>query len=280
MRSADDLMRGGRPPFDRDLEAAAADTPRRGPCPGDDRLLALYRGDLDDAGEETIREHLASCAGCVARARDARDFAAAVGGGTAAAPAVPWRWSPWIGLAAAVAGLAIVGAWSVRRGAGTPPAGQVAALAWADLVVAPAPYHPATPPGGQGGDVVYRDGAAGDPFAAAMALYGAGDFPAAETALEALVAARAGGHEARFYLAVTRLINGRSEDARRELEALEPSGVAAERDEVGWYLALALLKTGRVDEARVRLEAIAGGGGARASEAGALLDRLARGTGR
>lgn len=273
-------MKDGQPPIDFDLEAAAAGAPRLGPCPGDDRLLAFYRGELDDAGEEVVRDHLASCADCVARARDARDFAVTVGAAAGPAPAARWRRGAWLGLAAAIAGLAIVGLWSVRRGAGTPPANQVAAIAWNDLVVAPAPYEPAVAPGGADSDVVYRDGAPGDPFAAAMARYGAGDFAAAETALESLVAARAGGEQARFYLAVTRLINGRAEDARRELISLDRSGAAADHDEIGWYLALALLKTGRTADARERLGAIAVGGGAHATEAGALLNRIEHGTGR
>ena len=266
--------------FDGDLEAAAAGAPRRGPCPGDDRLLAFYQGDLDETGEEPVRDHIASCADCVARARDARDFAATVGAAAGPAPAARRRRGTWLGLAAAVAGLAIVGVWSVRRGTGTPPANPAVAIAWSDLAVAPAPYQPTALPGDVGGDVVYRAGASGDPFAAAMEHYGARDFAAAETALEALVAARAGGEQARFYLAVTRLINGRAEDARRELESLERSGAAANRDEVGWYLALALLKTGRVSEARDRLESLAAGGGARAVDSGPLLDRIERGTGR
>ena len=273
-------MKDGQPPIDSDFEAAAAGAARRGPCPGDDRLLVFYQGDLDQAGEETIRDHLASCADCVARARDARDFAVTVGAAVGPAPASRWRRGAWLGLAAAIAGLAIVGLWSVRRGTGTPPANQVAAIAWSDLAVAPALYAPAHPSGDAGGDVVYRDGTAGDPFAAAMERYGAGDFATAETALESLVAARAGGEQARFYLAVTRLINGRAEDARRELMSLDRSGGVTNHDEIGWYLALALLKTGRTADARERLGAIAAGGGAHATEAGALLERIEPGTGR
>jgi len=227
-----------------------------------------------------VRDHLASCADCVARALDARDFAVTVATPAGPAPAARWRRGAWLGLAAAVAGLAIVGLWSVRRGAGTPSADPAAVIAWGDLAVAPAPYAPAAPPGDARGDVVYRDGASADPFAAAMERYGAGDFATAETALESLVAARAGGEQARFYLAVTRLINGRAEDARRELMALDRSGGAANHEEIGWYLALALLKTGRTADARERLGAIAAGGGAHAAGAGALLERIERGTGR
>jgi len=270
----------GQPPMDFDLEAAVAGMSRSGPCPGDDRLLAFYQGELDAAGDETVRDHLASCADCVARARDARDFAVTVGAAAAATPATRWPRSAWMGLAAAVAGLAIVGLWSVRRETWSPPAGTSAAIDWSELAVAPAPYAPEVAPGGAGGDVVYRDGGQGDPFAAAMAPYSAGNFAMAETALESLVSTRAGGERARFYLAVTRLINGHAEDARRELLALERSDVSADSVQVGWYLALALLKTGHPADARQRLEAIVAAGGAHTGEARALLDRMRRGTGR
>ena len=75
---------------DDSLRRAAAELPVAGPCPGEPRLLAFYREELDEDQADAVREHLATCPACLELARDAREFLAALRGADPA-PALPPR---------------------------------------------------------------------------------------------------------------------------------------------------------------------------------------------
>ena len=202
---------------DDSLRHAAAGLPAVGPCPGEARLLAFYRGEFDEDQADAIREHLATCPPCLELARDAREFLVALRGAEPA-PAVPpgrvaatprsRRTALWVA-AAAVTALAALGLYAVRTERPTP--------------------RPA--------EVVWRgdDGTAA--YDAAMEHFRAGRFEAAEAALETYVLAHPADDRARLDLAVTRMRVGRTADARRELAQLAERGDDAVRAEARRWLA-------------------------------------------
>jgi len=253
--------------------AAAAMTPR-GPCLDEERALAFHAGGLSELEAEAVREHLATCSACVGLAREALRFTEAMRFDTSApAPVARMRRRVAWAAAAMLAAAALVGLFAVRQQA-TPPAlvAASAAARWRDLPIAPAPYVPRTTPAT--GDIVWRDAGRADPLDAAMERYLAGEYGAAEEALESYVVAHPADTRARLYLAVTRLYAGRNDDARRELERIAESQDETVRREAPWYLALALLRVGREDEARRVLVALAAGDGPHRADAAALVGRM------
>jgi tetratricopeptide (TPR) repeat protein len=196
---------------DGGLRRAAAELPVAGPCPGEVTLLAFYRGELEDSEAEALREHLARCRDCLALARDARSFLAAL-----RAPelsrTVPRprrrRLAPWAAAAAAVA-LAALGVAVFRE------------------------HRPAQRPA----DLVWRGDDDAAAYAAAMEHFRAGRFEAAESALESWVLAHPADDRARLDLAVARIRVGRRADARRELVELAERGDDAIRTEARRWLA-------------------------------------------
>jgi tetratricopeptide (TPR) repeat protein len=201
---------------DDSLRRAVAGLPAAGPCPGEARLLAFYRGELEEDRADAIREHLATCPACLELARDAREFLAALRGAEPA-PAVPpgrvtavprsRRTALWIA-AAAVAALAALGLYAIRT------------------------ERPARP-----AEVVWRGDDGSAAYEAAMEHFRAGRFEAAEAALETYVLAHPADDRARLDLAVTRIRVGRTADARRELAQLAEQGEDAVRAEARRWLA-------------------------------------------
>ena len=202
---------------DDSLRRAAAELPVAGPCPGESRLLAFYRGEFDEDPADAIREHLATCPACLELARDAREFVAALRGADpapalpprrpAAAPR-PRRAALWAAAAAATV-LAALGLYAFRTERQSP---RPAELVWR----------------GDDGSAAYD---------AAMEHFRAGRFEAAEAALETYVLAHPADDRARLDLAVARMRVGRTADARRELVRLAEQGDDAVRAEARKWLA-------------------------------------------
>ncbi len=200
-----------------DLKRAAASLPPAGACPGEGRLLAFYRGALEEAEADGIREHLATCPVCLELARDAREFVVALRGDEtrpAPPPARPAarprsrRTAAWA-LAAAITACAALGLYALL------PERRAAA----------------------GADLVWRGDDGSGELAVAMEHYRAGRFDAAEVALESYVLAHPADDRARLYLAVSRMRVGRTADARRELVRLAGQGDESVRAEAKRWLA-------------------------------------------
>jgi hypothetical protein len=202
---------------DDSLRHAAAGLPAAGPCPGEARLLAFYRGEFDEDQADAIREHLATCPACLELARDAREFLVALRGAEPA-PTVPSRRA--------------TAAPRSRRAALWAAAAAVTALAALGLYA----LRTESPPPRQA-EVVWRGDDGSAAYDAAMEHFRAGRFEAAEAALETYVLAHPADDRARLDLAVTRIRVGRTADARRELAQLAEQGDDAVRTEARRWLA-------------------------------------------
>ena len=202
---------------DDSLRRAAAELPVAGPCPGEPRLLAFYRGELDEDRADAIREHLATCPACLELARDAREFVAALRGAEPTPAAPPRR------LAAAPRS---------RRAALWAAAAAVTALAALGLYSLRPERQPPRP-----ADLVWRGDDGSAAHDAAMEHFRAGRFEAAEAALETYVLAHPADDRARLDLAVARIRVGRTAAARRELSRLVEQGDESIRAEARHWLA-------------------------------------------
>ena len=248
------------------------------PCPGEDALLAFYRGALAEAENESLREHLASCARCVELARDARAFLEAWVGAPERSRASGVRWLA----AAAVVGVALLsGLWVARSrpAVSRPPLPSASASApanpWRNLPVAAAEYRPVAPED----ELLFRseEGTRDDGFAAAMTPYARGDYAAADAGLARFLGTHPDHAAATFYRGVSLLLLGKPAEAR----PLLASASAARRapGEARWYLALALLKSGDVADALGELDAVAAALGPHREEAAKLATQVRSGVG-
>jgi hypothetical protein len=254
----------------------------RSPCVSEERLLAFHAGSLRQDEEEEIREHLAVCTSCEEVGRDARLFLEAMGERPRPAARMPWR----LPLAAAASvTLALGAAWlagSLRpRGEARPPASAppptgAARIAdgWGDVRVAKAPYSPS---GALDEELVFRGESDGeeraDGFTRAMDAYTRDDFSAAGRDLAAHLARHPHDRRGWFYLGVSQLLLGRTNEALSPLRtAAEGEGAAAL--EARYYLALASLKAGDTATAAHLLESVERSSPERRDEARALLRRL------
>lgn len=251
--------------LDREIRAALRRGPApASPCPGDDSLASFYAGELAESEEEGIREHLSACAACVARARDARSFAAAM-----ARPregAYRWRHAA----AAVLAGVAILLLW---HGANEPP-GPSPIEVPGGLPVEKAPYDPE----GDGGLVWRGGGSAEEPsvegsFRWAMEPYARDAWAEASSRLERRLRVEPRDERARFYLGVARLLDAKPAEAAEALRPLA-EGSSDRSVDASWYLALALLETGDADAARSHLRRVASGEGPSAARARRLLGEI------
>ena len=243
--------------------------------PGEDALVAFYRGGLSETEEDAIREHLAACAACVGLARDARAFVEAMGE-PATRRSASWP-SRWLAVAAALAAAVIAAIWVVRSRPATPAtelstrtSPVAASNRWKDLRVA-APLFPAAPED----ELVFRSNESGDAdFTAAMAPYLRGDYSAAEAALDRFLASYPGNVSALFYRGVSLLLLGRSDAAIAPLASAAASPEAPEG--ARWYLGLARLKSGDASGAVSALDAVASAPGAHREEARRLAEEVRR----
>jgi tetratricopeptide (TPR) repeat protein len=264
-------------PFDRDLKKALA-RPSRTPCPGEEALVAFYRGGVSEADADAIRDHLAACASCVELARDARAFVEAMRG--ADGDVMPMsRAKRWLALAAALAAGAIL-AISIARSRPAPSLEAVLATpaapalrSWKDLPITAAPYAPAPED-----ELLYRSDAPADAsdFTEVMAPYVRGNYAAAEAALGRFLQAHPRDARASFYRGVTLLLLGRPEEAEPLLRAAATTGRPFQ--DARWYLALARLQSGDQAAALADLDAVAAEGGAKALEAARLASEVRSGS--
>lgn len=257
-------MSGADHRFDKELRELPLDPAGR--CPDPAELVAFYEGRFEESAADAIREHIVLCRTCLDNARDARTFVAAL----AADPAEPKGRSHlrWLAAAAALVGMSLVGLYVVR--------GRTARVAMApfDVVVVAAPYLPEDGTTA-GPELVWRGAGDTPQFAAAMAPYVHGDYPAAQAALESYLLHQPDDDRARFYLAVTRLLRGAGDDARRDLEQLARITTDPLRGEVIWYLAIASIKTGQAAQAESILHQLARDPNPHRAEAQRLLAALA-----
>jgi tetratricopeptide (TPR) repeat protein len=257
---------------DRDLARALANR-ASSPCPGEEVLVAFYGGRLTDAESESVRDHLASCASCVALARDARAFVEAIEPASAGMSMA--RAYRWLAAAAVLAAVAIGAVWIARH----RPAPRVdvpesaAAIPsvppgnpWGNLTVSAAPLAAED-------ELVYRSGApAGAALSEGLAAYGRGDYAAAEAALARHLSSEPRDARALYYRGVSLVLLGRTAEAIAPLEsaAASPSSPGGAR----WYLALARLKTGGGDAALRDLDAVAAAPGPHREEAARLAEEV------
>lgn len=246
-------------------------------CPGEERLLAFYRGGLPEAEVESVREHLAGCASCVDLARDARAFLAA------------WEASPatlrpsslrWLAAAAVLLVAAFASIWVLRHRPAPPSPGlapeaaaPAAANPWRNLPVAAAAYRLPRPED----ELVFRSPEEAPPaaaFVAAMAPYARGDYGAADLELGRFLRAHPGQAEASFYRGVSLLILGKSEEAAKLLKSAASS--PSPLPEAAWYLALALLKSGETEAALVPLDEVGQKAGPHQAHAAQLAGEVRR----
>lgn len=212
-------------------------------CPPDEQLAAFYAGSLDLAEEDALRDHLASCAACVARAKDARRFVDAIAARPASKRAAVW----WPAAAAIVGGLLV--AWFLLKPPSTAPmvaSATPASWRWNELLVEPPPYVPT----GADDEIVWRSGEKSTPVEGtmtwAMVPYTSGDYAGAIERLNRVGLSHPGDDRIRFFHGVSLLLAGRPVDAESSLIVLARSPGPLAR-EASFYAALARLKTG--DEA-------------------------------
>jgi tetratricopeptide repeat protein/putative zinc finger protein len=256
------------------LRASAAS-----PCPGEETLVAFYRGGLSEAEGESVREHLALCASCVDLAQDARRFLGAMGS-PAAAEVSRRQGLRWLAAAAVLAVAFSAGLWVARQRPATPASPSVpeaavpgAANPWWDLPVAAAAYRPPAPED----ELVFRSAEEAPPaaaFAAAMSPYARGDYAAGEIELARFLRAHPGHAEASFYRGVSLLMLGKPGEAIAPLESAVSS--ARPPAEARWYVALALLKSGDAAAALGPLDAVGREPGPHQTEAAELAGRVRR----
>jgi tetratricopeptide (TPR) repeat protein len=245
--------------------------------PGEEALVAFYRGGLSEHEEDAIREHLAACASCVELARDARVFVEAMG---ADEPVMAMgRAKLWLAAAATLAGAAIALIWVAKSRPVAPmPSAAVteqpasASRSWEKLPIAAAPYTPAPED-----ELLYRSDGPSDAsdFAEAMAPYVRGDYAAAEAALARFLQAHPRDARASFYRGVSLLLLGSPEEAEPLLRVAAESGPAPEG--AHWYLGLARLQSGNEAAALRELDAAAAQAGPNAAEAAKLAAEIRNG---
>ena len=244
--------------FERELASAFGDRATTA-CPGEAALVAFYRGELSEADSESLRDHLGSCAACVALARDARAFVGAMQGVATEARVMPTSQAyRWLAAAAVLAAFTIAALWVARhrpapRPVAEPSGGSPVAQAsklWKDRPITAAPYVPSPED-----ELVFRSAAPPSDFGEAMAPYIRGEYAAAEAALARYASAHPGDGRAPFYRGVALLLLGRDAEAMASLESAAAARPAPEGAD--WYLALARLRSGDVEGARRDLDAVA-----------------------
>jgi tetratricopeptide (TPR) repeat protein len=113
-------------------------------------------------------------------------------------------------------------------------------------------------------------------FDRAMAAYLSDDLPRAIQILRAVSDLDPdGASEAKFYLGVSLLVVGRSEDAILPLKQASNLQDEIERENTLYYLALAYLKTNQPQQALPELEAVVQANGAHREDAQRLIQRIA-----
>lgn len=168
----------------------------------------------------------------------------------------------------------IIGGWAVyltMRGPETVPPtngdGPTVASAWEDLEIPKAAYTPPIP--GINLRVPSRA------FQNAMVSYQQNDFPRAIEQLEILSELEpANAAEVDFYLGVSLLLAGRSQEAISPLKQAVQASNGQQRESRHYYLALAYLKRDEPQQATAELDAVVGMGGEYSPAAKALKQQI------
>jgi hypothetical protein len=243
--------------------AARARAARLGPCPDAERIVAFYRGTLDPAGEDAMREHLALCAPCRALAVEARQFLGTMGepSRTAAEPA-RWRHAAWATAASLILVAALAGGawWALDQ-----------RRPWRDFATVPAAYPLES---ANDSDLVFRGEGADESLAEAMAAYRRGDYAGAERRLAARLRESPDDRAAQLYRGVALVLLRRAPEAIAPLAEAAEHGEPALAAEARWYLALARLEAGAREAAIADLRRLAADDGQRRAAARELLHRL------
>jgi TolA-binding protein len=253
----------------------------------EDIAVAYLRGDLPEAERDAFEQHTFECADCferlqVVRAlqavlrREAEAVPRATDAGRRRAPGAGWL--AWAAGAAFVA----VGATMVLRNMPPPePLPTIAPTATAATAepsvtattpplealarVDPPPYAPLVVRGSEPGDTA---------FGRAMEAYVRGDYPAAAAGLRMALKEDPADAEARFYLGVSELVSGRSQEAVRELDRVATGDDTGFAEAARYYLAHAYLAQRDVAAARRELRRVAQGDGDHKEQAQRLLREL------
>jgi thioredoxin-like negative regulator of GroEL len=194
-------------------------------------------------------------------------------------PPPPARFRMWAPLLAAMSLLVCVfiGAFYLYEREGThrsavvsvvPDAEMARVSAWQNLVVPKAAY--AAPVDRA---VLRKPGSRA--FDRAMAAYEENDFAGAIEQLETLrELGPDDAAEVNFYLGVSLLLAGRSQEAARPLRQAAQSGDGSRREDSLYYLALAYLKNNQPDQAAAELDAVIAVGGERQFAAEKLKQQI------
>lgn len=263
----------------RAFEALSSDAAFTQDCPPSERIWAGARGELLPADVEKLAEHLAGCGACAAAWRTAMDFGpAATGVRPIGGLSTVTR---WVLPLAAIIVLSVGGyiAYDLLTETQAEPVGQVARGNDVPLPRQPMlPLDPAPIRVPAEYALVWRGSGTGKEFltqfAAALEPYRAANYDEAITRFTKLAGRHPGLPEPFFYLGVSQLLAGRTEDAITTFErvrAQAPGELAADAD---WYQAVAEERAGRVAGARQRLAALCNRGGPAAGRACAGLRTL------
>jgi TolA-binding protein len=264
----------------------------------DDEVFERYlRDELSEEQREAFELHYLECAGCQETLETyraiTRELAAARQAPAAARPAaVPRTYAPTMwGLAAAAV---LVAAVVIQR-RGPEPVMPEQAVA-APPSSAPAPALPAAPPAAAEPAANDRDAimllARFDPptytapalrraetnrdatFRQAMAFYTAADYAAARSALESVVAADPQAPGANFFLAITHLLQDRTNEGIAGLRRTIALGDTAYLEDSRFYLGKSLVRAGDLAGAERELQAVVAMDGDRRGEAAAMVTQL------
>ena len=245
---------------------------------------------LDDESREAFELHYFDCAGCFRLLQTYRELQAELARtrDEAVLSASPrswiWQWA-WLPAAAAVTLAVGLTVWQ-RPDAELPETPAVTEPA--------APSSPARPsvqgpPPVSLGDLArvepprYTPGrlrGAGDEATAryqeAMKSYERGDYAAAATGLAAAAVLDPEAPHAAFFLGISHLMTGRSDEAVDALRRTISLGDSPYLEEARFFLAKAYLRQKNIDEARAQLQRTAQMQGAREAEARQILSQLDR----
>lgn len=252
------------------------------PCLDEERIVSFYSGRLNEAESEAVRQHLAECPACLMLARESREFLAAMVGRS---PQRRRAVAPQLLLAAASIAVAVGAGLLLMRGVwqerlptlGQPKPSATEAFTarlsgnpWQGLPVAKAPWTRET----DSEEIVWRSEGPEIPtekprssFDRAMRPYERGDFAGAQRRLTSFVEKHPQHAEAHFYLGVSWLQLGRSQEAIAPLQAAARWAEGRAGEEAHWYLALAHLKNGQFSPALEQFDAVIRLSGRHASEA-------------
>lgn len=265
----------------------------------DDEVFERYlRDELSEEQREAFELHYLECAGCQETLETyraiTRELAGARQAPAAARPAaVPRSYAPLMwGLAAAAV---LVAAVVIQRRAPEPAAVPEQAVA-APPSSAPAPAQPAAQPAAAEPAANDRDAimllARFDPptytapalrsaetnsdaaFRQAMAFYTAADYASARTALESVVTADPQAPGANFFLAITHLLQDRTNEGIAGLRRTIALGDTAYLEDSRFYLGKSLVRAGDLVGAERELQAVVAMDGDRRGEAAAVVTQL------